>query len=47
MCVTCRFFARDAHPTDGARPHDCALLGSPLSDGELRVDCPEHAPRAA
>jgi IS1 family transposase len=46
MCVTCRFFRRDAHPNP-ARPHHCALVDAPLSSGELRVDCAEHEPRAA
>jgi DNA-binding MarR family transcriptional regulator len=46
MCVTCRFFRRDAHP-EPARPHHCALVDAPLGSGELRVDCAEHEPRAA
>jgi DNA-binding MarR family transcriptional regulator len=46
MCVTCRFFRPDAHPGD-ARRHHCALVDMPMSNGELRVDCPEHEPRAA
>jgi DNA-binding MarR family transcriptional regulator len=41
MCVTCRFFQRDAHPGAGA-PHHCRLLDVPLSGSDLRVDCPEH-----
>ena len=44
MCVTCRFFRRNAHP-DSARPHHCALVDAPLGAGELRVDCAEHEPR--
>jgi DNA-binding MarR family transcriptional regulator len=47
MCVTCRFFRRDAHPGDRAQPHHCALVDMPLGTGELRVDCAEHEPRAA
>jgi DNA-binding MarR family transcriptional regulator len=46
MCVTCRFFRRDAHP-DSARPHHCALVDTPMGGGELRIDCAEHEPRAA
>jgi len=46
MCVTCRFFRRDAHP-DSARPHHCALVDAPMGGGELRIDCAEHEPRAA
>jgi DNA-binding MarR family transcriptional regulator len=41
MCVTCRFFRRDAHP--GATSlHHCRLLDVPLADSGLRLDCPEH-----
>jgi DNA-binding MarR family transcriptional regulator len=46
MCVTCRFFRRDAHP-NSARPHHCALVDAPMGGGELRIDCAEHEPRAA
>ena len=46
MCVTCRYFRRDAHP-DSSRPHHCALVDAPMGSGELRVDCAEHEPRAA
>lgn len=43
MCVTCRFFRREAHP-EGDSPHHCALLDVPLAGSDLRVDCPEHEP---
>lgn len=46
MCVTCRFFRRDAHP-EAAQPHHCALVDVPLGAGDLRVDCAEHEPNAA
>lgn len=46
MCVTCRFFRRDQHPT-ASRPHHCALVDVPMGDGELRVDCAEHEALAA
>lgn len=46
MCVTCRFFRRDAHP-GAAQPHHCELVDAPLGTGELRVDCAEHEPHAA
>jgi DNA-binding MarR family transcriptional regulator len=46
MCVTCRFFRRDAHP-DSAQPHHCALVDAPMGPGDLRVDCAEHEPNAA
>lgn len=43
MCVTCRFFRRNAHPAAPA-PYHCALLDKPLAIATLRVDCPEHEP---
>lgn len=46
MCVTCRFFRRDAHPGE-AGPHHCALVDAPLAAADLRVDCAEHEPAAA
>jgi DNA-binding MarR family transcriptional regulator len=46
MCVTCRFFRRDAHPNSPV-PHHCALVDAPLGSGELRIDCAEHEPQAA
>ena len=44
MCVTCRFFRRDAHGGTGP-PHHCRLLDVPLGDSDLRMDCPEYAAR--
>ena len=41
MCVTCRFFQRDAHPGAASR-HHCGLLDVPLAGSDLRIDCPEH-----
>jgi DNA-binding MarR family transcriptional regulator len=46
MCVTCRFFRRDAHP-DSTQPHHCTLVDAPMGAGELRIDCAEHQPLAA
>jgi DNA-binding MarR family transcriptional regulator len=43
MCLSCRFFRRDAHPGAGA-PHHCQLLDITLADASLRVDCPAHTP---
>jgi hypothetical protein len=43
MCVRCRYFDpfRYQHsPT----PHHCHLIGAPLADRHLRMDCPEHEP---
>jgi len=46
MCPTCLFFRPDVHP--GTRtPHHCQLLGVPLADRDLRVDCSEHTPATA
>ena len=41
MCVTCRFFRREAHP-ESTQPHHCALVDVPMGPGDLRVDCAEH-----
>jgi DNA-binding FadR family transcriptional regulator len=46
MCVTCNYFRPHAH-TDADRPHHCALVNSPLGDGDLRLDCPEQVPAEA
>jgi DNA-binding MarR family transcriptional regulator len=42
MCVSCRFFQPFRHP-DADRPHHCAFVDAPFGDGELRLDCPDHA----
>jgi DNA-binding MarR family transcriptional regulator len=42
MCVSCRFFRPYRHH-DPARPHHCAFVDAPFGDGELRLDCPDHA----
>lgn len=42
MCLTCRFFAPNAHPRDAARPHHCNFVDAPFGDAELRVTCPDH-----
>ena len=42
MCVSCRFFRPYRHP-DASRPHHCAFVDAPFGDGELRLDCPDHA----
>lgn len=46
MCVTCRFFRPNAHH-DADRPHHCAFVDAPMSDGSLRVDYPEQEPADA
>jgi len=45
-CSTCRHFRPDRH-RDRAAPHHCALLELPLSQAQLRTDCPEHEPPPA
>jgi DNA-binding MarR family transcriptional regulator len=45
MCVSCRFFQPYRHD-DPARPHHCAFVDAPFGDGELRLDCPDHAAAA-
>jgi DNA-binding MarR family transcriptional regulator len=42
MCVSCRFFQPFRHDNP-ARPHHCAFVDAPFGDGELRLDCPDHA----
>jgi DNA-binding MarR family transcriptional regulator len=42
MCVSCRFFRPFRHD-DPVRPHHCAFVDAPFGDGELRLDCPDHA----
>jgi DNA-binding MarR family transcriptional regulator len=42
MCVSCRFFQPFRH-ADERRPHHCAFVDAPFGDGELRLDCPDHA----
>ena len=43
MCVRCRYFDPFRH-SDSATPHHCNLVGAPLADRHLRIDCPEHEP---
>ena len=43
MCVSCSFFRPYRH-ADERRPHHCAFVDAPFGDGELRLDCPDHAP---
>jgi DNA-binding MarR family transcriptional regulator len=42
MCVSCRFFQPFRHD-DPIRPHHCAFVDAPFGDGELRLDCADHA----
>lgn len=41
MCLSCRYFAPNAH-RGKAQPHHCRLIDTPLGEGDLRIDCPEH-----
>ncbi|MBA4494300.1 MarR family winged helix-turn-helix transcriptional regulator [Paenactinomyces guangxiensis] len=41
MCMTCKYFQRDADPGSDA-PHYCHLINQPLLQNQLRMDCPEH-----
>jgi DNA-binding MarR family transcriptional regulator len=42
MCVSCRFFQPFRHRGE-ALPHHCEFVDAPFGDGELRLDCPDHA----
>lgn len=44
LCHSCRFFGEGEGP-DSDRPHFCRLLERPLALADLRLDCPEYAPR--
>ncbi len=41
MCVRCKYFEPFRH-AQSATPHHCRLVGAPLADRHLRIDCPEH-----
>ncbi|MBN8606871.1 MAG: MarR family transcriptional regulator [Caulobacterales bacterium] len=41
MCLSCRYFTPNVHGGT-SQPHHCRFIDAPLSDGDLRVDCPEH-----
>lgn len=40
-CVACRHFRENVAP-DTSSPHFCALVGAPMGDRHLRVDCAEY-----
>lgn len=44
-CVACRHFRENVAPGTDA-PHFCALVGAPMADRNLRVDCAEYASAA-
>ena len=41
MCVRCKYFEPFRH-SRSPTPHHCGLVGAPLADRHLRIDCPEH-----
>lgn len=41
MCISCIHFEKDRE-SKSTTPHYCRLLQSPLSVGDLRMDCKEH-----
>ncbi len=43
LCLTCRYLQP---PGDARGPYRCHLLQQPLPLPELRLDCPDHLPRA-
>ena len=42
MCVSCTFFRPFRHD-DPVRPHHCAFVDAAFGDGQLRLDCADHA----
>jgi DNA-binding MarR family transcriptional regulator len=40
-CVTCRHFRENVAPGTSS-PHFCALVGAPMGERHLRVDCAEY-----
>ncbi|HEY1385782.1 MAG TPA: MarR family winged helix-turn-helix transcriptional regulator [Dongiaceae bacterium] len=42
LCVTCVHFQPNAHPGNPGGPHHCAYVDAPLSELDLRLDCPDH-----
>jgi DNA-binding MarR family transcriptional regulator len=47
VCVSCRFFQRNAAGDEAGGPHRCGLTREPLGDADARHICIEHAPLAA
>lgn len=42
MCPSCTYFRPWAHPGEDL-PHHCAYVDSAIGDGQVRIDCPDHA----
>lgn len=47
LCVTCVHFQPNAHPGNPGGPHHCAYVDAPLSELDLRLDCPDHQAASA
>lgn len=47
LCVTCAHFQSNAHSGRNGGPHHCGFFNTPLSEIELRLDCPEHRAAAS
>lgn len=45
LCVTCCYFRENVAP-ETREPHFCTLVGAPMGERHLRVDCPEQEPIA-
>jgi DNA-binding MarR family transcriptional regulator len=43
MCAGCTYFRPYVH-ADSAKPHHCDCLGTPMGEGQLRLDCSEFVP---
>lgn len=41
ICLTCRYFDKNAHSSSTA-PHHCNFFKRPMAATDLRVDCAEH-----
>ncbi len=45
ICLTCRYYQNE-EKNEGEPGAFCRLLQKPLRPADLRIDCPEHEPRA-
>ena len=43
MCVGCTHFRPNEYP-EAAKAHHCLLIGAPIGDSDLRIDCAEMEP---
>jgi DNA-binding MarR family transcriptional regulator len=42
MCMSCRYFVPNRHRST-SKPHHCRFIDAALGEGDLRLDCAEHA----